>query len=1064
MKRQIGILLVMFLGGFPSLGYCAQPQQITPVAALQQYTHPKLQMTVIQGEYQLPPGHWQIAGRDSLTGLRQVQWLVPENNKEVRGERFAQIQAEQVQGHINSFYWILEQHAIRFADYKITLDDFGGDQQAPVQLIKSINAELGLPNPKLSSLNAALDWLNTTTALYRVCVKYMDQAQFTYPDYGIVNEVKQKFKLTKIEDLTDTHFAELAGTPLGQRFTRVILKKRYKLNDMPLQAERLTTPSSIDALDEYQRQAFYRKLYDRMTGRQIDADEIQYFPIPGVELIRGQKDLPRSPLVVELYPLVDDGKHWVLFNNGVSERVAIDPQLVQQYGLTIAPLRQADAPPGETYHFAAQVTNGAPGPWTVTVRDDLSGEERLFDVSRETADIGDDKVFARWSQQRARLWQRELTVAPSTTYMTWLSRYPAIYENKAPKKLRSANRGNRRGRTTSVLNMLGGRAAIEETLQMIDLNVARTDRHQNEVLVPLNQIEGVTVKAHDYSAMLAGQSGGTLELANVVPHDRFFAYFAEPGALSGYLEEGVDFVHQFGGDAFGNRINYDLKERYYSRLGLDAAWVERFLKSGFVKEVALFTPDLFFIDGTDLTLIVKVPQLKLVSPLLGLVGVRGLQPGKVFEQTLTDGRSVYWAAAGQLLMVSTHPDEMRAVLALVQNKGKGSLGRSAEFRYMLTQLPVQDDTRVFTYFSDPFIRRMTGPEVKIAQFRRLQERARLEALTAGALLYLTDGHASPVTLNRLAELAYIAPESVYAGDSLQPNLVMRSADFGTAGNMTTILGMNLKDVYAEEAKAYKDYVENYSRFWRQFFDPIAIRYDKTPEAVSEINVFILPLIDSSIYTGARAVLNAFEEGQSLQHPVFSPEPVLAISANINEDTWVQVVKAFGFLKQYTSLDSSVFDEFGPAMHVVVEDADPVINLGSGDFLGLLGAGGTDVFRARESLWMPIAFMLFTRPTKIMFELKDEEKVRGYLRGVSSLRDFDTPRDWGRTMVEFTQVEDRDEWNCRIGLFGVLSLRYGIRVQDGHLVFSNVPWSQHYNIDFSKSTALNSAAVSMYPGG
>ena len=43
-------------------------------------------------------------------------------------------------------------------------------------------------------------------------------------------------------------------------------------------------------------------------------------------------------------------------------------------------------------------------------------------------------------------------------------------------------------------------------------------------------------------------------------------------------------------------------------------------------------------------------------------------------------------------------------------------------------------------------------------------------------------------------------------------------------------------VTAAEAQAYGSYVENYTRFWRRFFDPIAVRLDDTPDGALEIGV------------------------------------------------------------------------------------------------------------------------------------------------------------------------------------------------------------------------------------
>jgi len=67
---------------------------------------------------------------------------------------------------------------------------------------------------------------------------------------------------------------------------------------------------------------------------------------------------------------------------------------------------------------------------------------------------------------------------------------------------------------------------------------------------------------------------------------------------------------------------------------------------------------------------------------------------------------------------------------------------------MLTQLPVEKETRMLAYLSDPFVRRLVGPRVQPAQRRRMQACVDMEALTAQAMLasfdrvkmnYLPDG-------------------------------------------------------------------------------------------------------------------------------------------------------------------------------------------------------------------------------------------------------------------------------------------------------------------------------------
>src|SRR5204863_718006 len=46
---------------------------------------------------------------------------------------------------------------------------------------------------------------------------------------------------------------------------------------------------------------------------------------------------------------------------------------------------------------------------------------------------------------------------------------------------------------------------------------------------------------------------------------------------------------------------------------------------------------------------------------------------------------------------------------------------------------------------------------------------------------------------------------------------------------------------------YKQFVAEYSQYWRTFFDPIAVRVSVTP-AQYRLETLVLPLIDNSIYT------------------------------------------------------------------------------------------------------------------------------------------------------------------------------------------------------------------------
>jgi hypothetical protein len=61
-----------------------------------------------------------------------------------------------------------------------------------------------------------------------------------------------------------------------------------------------------------------------------------------------------------------------------------------------------------------------------------------------------------------------------------------------------------------------------------------------------------------------------------------------------------------------------------------------------------------------------------------------------------------------------------------------------------------------------------------------------------------------------------------------------------------------------EAEQYRQFVAQYSRYWRRFFDPIAICLQVTPEQY-RAETIILPLIDNSLYSGMAEALGGEPE-------------------------------------------------------------------------------------------------------------------------------------------------------------------------------------------------------------
>jgi hypothetical protein len=788
-----------------------------------------------------------------------------------------------------------------------------------------------------------------------------------------------------------------------------------------------------------------------------------FFLIPAVPIRQNAPRTERRPLALQLRPIMADGKHWVIYSDGGSERVPIDKALCARYDIAIHPRQPQETelprPPSNVSRciVSALVKPGASSREARFTLTDLATAARMDCVwNFGQAAEGDRTVMSEWAQARAMQWFSQASDGDAPVLRHWISRCGPLYGADAPDM--ANDRGENRVERADAFGVLGGRAAVRETLQMQPLRQGGSATAPQTVAI--GTLRGVDVQSHPFDEMLKTVQAGKLTLADNVPADRAFVYFPKPETLLPLLDGGADFVFQGGSLAVANPAAYDLKNRYVDRLALSDKWVRDLLiKSGAIKEMAVFFPDLFFIDGTEVTVLARIPAARLLAPALSTLGMGNLTDA-IQEKAGKAGRS-FWTMNGDLLIIGTSRGEVEKALALRKAGGAGSLGQTAEFRYMLSQMPVKAETRFYCYLSDPFIRRLVGPEVKIGQLRRLVAKGEMENATAAAMLYRLDGQPGQPSVSSLIEKGYLASEPAIArGCSLDANMAASCPAYGPAARLNTILETPVTSVTQSEADAYKTYVENYSRFWRQYFDPMAFRLDDGPDGELQLSTFILPLVDNTIYNGLKGILRHKEDNTPLNIPNLNPKPLLLLSANLSEDSWTKVTREMfsELLRRYTTLDPAAFDKIGPAVHLAVHDADPILTFGAGDALGVFGApmlGGRS-----EMLAIPIIASVLTRPCQIIVELQEPDVVRRMLLA-SANAPVTRERRW-EPVANFYKVDGRDAWVCTLSIMNTIRVRFGVEIKDKYLILSNLPWSQKPGFGPSLKAELNTVALELHP--
>ena len=318
-------------------------------------------------------------------------------------------------------------------------------------------------------------------------------------------------------------------------------------------------------------------------------------------------------------------------------------------------------------------------------------------------------------------------------------------------------------------------------------------------------------------------------------------------------------------------------ERLKRQLALETTGLLRPFYDAVVEEVGVTGSDLFMREGSDVTVLFRFGKAPIFKTQMAafLEKAQKSQPdahrssgeclGVPYEHVSSPDRTVY--------VFSAYPEEnlhvrtnslaaLERVLAAIRGKdGQGQsvtrLGDTSEFAYIRTLMPrgaAEEDG--FIYLSDPFIRRMVGPQVKLTARRRTLCYNHLRMIGHASLLYRTEHGRVPSTLQEL-DTAGCSPGEFGKGKLTCPDGGQYSlssdgsvgvcSHHGRPQYLTPCCEIPLQRVTGQEATEYRQFLEQYNQYWRTFFDPIAIRIQVAPKRY-RIETIVLPLIDNSIYT------------------------------------------------------------------------------------------------------------------------------------------------------------------------------------------------------------------------
>jgi hypothetical protein len=407
-------------------------------------------------------------------------------------------------------------------------------------------------------------------------------------------------------------------------------------------------------------------------------------------------------------------------------------------------------------------------------------------------------------------------------------------------------------------------------------------------MVALSDLSGPTIQSHPWNEMLAGRTPAVSRLSRSVPEDFYFVECASVNKLI----EASELANLWGTHLFSQAVQEAqsqlVERRLREQLAVEVSPLLRPFYDAVVREVAVTGSDPFLREGSDVTLLFHLRQPALFRAKMDeyLTAAESSRPDvRRTTGTILGFEFVHVATADRRIHVfSAYPapdlhvrTNSRVALQRVLSAIRGEtvdggrvrrLGETEEFAYIRTLMPHgAEEEDVFIYLSDPFIRRLVGPVLRLTEHRRMVCYNHLKMIGHAALMYGTERGKYAASLDEL-EAAECTPGAFGQGNLVCPDggqyslaadgLSSVCSHHGYAHYLTPCSEIETQRVTPAEAAAYERFLMEYNSYWRTFFDPIAIRLQITPERY-RAETIVLPLIDNSIYTGLAAVLGGSPE-------------------------------------------------------------------------------------------------------------------------------------------------------------------------------------------------------------
>jgi hypothetical protein len=406
----------------------------------------------------------------------------------------------------------------------------------------------------------------------------------------------------------------------------------------------------------------------------------------------------------------------------------------------------------------------------------------------------------------------------------------------------------------STFELFSGGRAVSENLQL-DRVLAAADTKDSTV--DITSLQGVTVKAMDWTPLIKDCKPEKDFLAAYVPSDQHALFFPSFAALSRWIDEA---------DADGTPVlamfetrseDANCRSRYQKQLCLELNDLSRLLGPSVITSVAVTGSDPYLRTGSDVGVLYesKSPAVLKASIQAHQSAAQKADPavkavkdeinGVAYSGVVSPDRSVcsYVAAVDNVVFVCNSTYQLARLIDVAKGKA-AALASQPEYTFFRSRYVAGDKSETaLLVLSDATIRRWCGPRWRIGNARRLRAAAILAEAQAAHMKELAAGTMKPGAIHT---------ESDEAGEiQITPTGAMSSI-YGTLDFLTPVAELSLTKVSKAEADAYNRWCTGYQQNWSQYFDPIAMRFTLGARQLGA-EMTVMPLIAGTEYQQFLAV-------------------------------------------------------------------------------------------------------------------------------------------------------------------------------------------------------------------